>query len=97
MFPGWPSSARCWLERQALWGRFSRTITRRCSGSGAITNCLLTANGSSVVADRPEGRQTHYRARPAALKALVDWTGEMTGFWEARIDALEDLLKRMDQ
>jgi hypothetical protein len=49
------------------------------------------------VRDRPAGRQTHYRAEPEALGPLLDWTREMTGFWEGRLDALENLLQRMDQ
>jgi hypothetical protein len=49
------------------------------------------------VRDRHEGRQTHYSARPAALAPLLDWTSEMTGFWQDRFDDLEDLLRRMDQ
>ena len=28
---------------------------------------------------------------------LVEWTRRMEDFWEARLDGLEDLLKRMDQ
>ena len=51
----------------------------------------------SLVRDRPEGRQTHYSAQLDALTPLVDWTSEMKGFWQARFDHLEDLLKRMDQ
>ena len=31
------------------------------------------------------------------LAPLVDWTQEMTGFWESRFDDLENLLGRMDQ
>ena len=47
--------------------------------------------------DRHQGRQTHYRAEVRALSPLIDWTGQMKGFWESRFDGLEDLLKRMDQ
>ena len=47
--------------------------------------------------DRHAGRQTHYSPRPDALAPLIDWTGQMAGFWEGRFDRLEDLLKRMDQ
>ena len=47
--------------------------------------------------DRHEGRNTHYSAQLAALSPLIDWTREMTSFWENRFDDLEDLLKRMDQ
>jgi hypothetical protein len=49
------------------------------------------------VLDRHEGRQTHYTARPGALTPMIDWTAEMTAFWQSRFDGLEDLLKRMDQ
>ena len=28
---------------------------------------------------------------------LIDWTGQMAGFWQGRFDDLQDLLKRMDQ
>ncbi len=52
---------------------------------------------AGLVHDRPQGRQTHYSARLDALTPLTDWTRQMQGFWETRIDRLEDLLKRMDQ
>jgi hypothetical protein len=31
------------------------------------------------------------------LVPLIDWTNQMAGFWQSRLDDLEDLLKRMDQ
>lgn len=52
---------------------------------------------AGLVRDRRDGRQTHYSAQLEALTPLVDWTVEMGGFWEGRLDALEGLLKRMDQ
>jgi hypothetical protein len=52
---------------------------------------------AKLVRDRHEGRQTHYTAQLNALAPLIDWTSRMTGFWQNRFDALEDLLKRMDQ
>ena len=53
--------------------------------------------GPGLVRDRHEGRQTHYSAQLGALAPLIDWTSQMTGFWQSRFDQLEDLLKRMDQ
>jgi DNA-binding transcriptional ArsR family regulator len=52
---------------------------------------------AGLVRDRHEGRNTHYSAQLGALTPLVDWTRQMAGFWESRIDDLETLLKRMDQ
>lgn len=63
----------------------------------AVSKHLRMLKQAGLVRDRHEGRQTHYSPQPAALAPLNDWTGEMAGFWESRLDALEDLLKRMDQ
>jgi DNA-binding transcriptional ArsR family regulator len=63
----------------------------------AVSKHLGVLKQAGLVADRHEGRQTHYSARPAALTPLLDWTNEMTSFWESRLDRLEDLLNRMDR
>lgn len=63
----------------------------------AVSKHLGILKRAGLVSDRPQGRQTHYRAQPQALAPLVDWTGRMAGFWETRFDDLEDLLRRMDQ
>jgi DNA-binding transcriptional ArsR family regulator len=63
----------------------------------AVSKHLGILRQGGLVMDRQAGRQTHYSARPAALAPLNDWTLEMTGFWQSRIDALDDLLNRMDQ
>lgn len=63
----------------------------------AVSKHLGILKQAGLVIDRREGRQTHYSARPDALSPLIDWTGRMTGFWQGRLDKLEDLLRRMDQ
>jgi DNA-binding transcriptional ArsR family regulator len=63
----------------------------------AVSKHLGLLKQAGLVRDRQAGRQTHYSAQRAALTPLIDWTGEMAGFWEDRFDDLEDLLKRMDQ
>ncbi|MEA1673550.1 metalloregulator ArsR/SmtB family transcription factor [Nitrospirillum sp. BR 11163] len=63
----------------------------------AVSKHLAALKQAGLVRDRPEGRQTHYSAQPKALAPLTDWTIQMASFWEGRFDALEDLLKRMDQ
>jgi DNA-binding transcriptional ArsR family regulator len=62
-----------------------------------VSKHLAVLKTAGLVCDRHEGRQTHYSAEIRALAPLADWTTEMAGFWESRFDALEDLLKRMDQ
>jgi DNA-binding transcriptional ArsR family regulator len=63
----------------------------------AVSKHLGILKQAGLVRDRHEGRQTHYSAQPGALAPLLDWTSQMTGFWQSRFDDLEDLLKRMDQ
>ncbi|MBB3893264.1 DNA-binding transcriptional ArsR family regulator [Phenylobacterium haematophilum] len=63
----------------------------------AVSKHLAALKLAGLVRDRPEGRQTHYRAQTEALAPLIDWTRQMNEFWERRFDQLEDLLRRMDQ
>jgi len=63
----------------------------------AVSKHLAVLKQAGLVRDRQDGRQTHYSAQLGALAPLIDWTSRMTGFWQNKFDALEDLLKRMDQ
>src|SRR6201995_4425034 len=90
-----------------------RAICERLCRDGELTVGALTARAgvsqpavskhlgvlklAGLVRDRHEGRQTHYSAHRGALAPLLDGTSQMAGFWQSRFDALEDLLKRMDQ
>lgn len=91
--------------RRALFERLCRegeqTVGALTAQAGvsqpAVSKHLHVLRDAGLVRDRHAGRQTHYRARTAALAPLIDWTSQMTGFWEQKFDDLEDLLKRMDQ
>jgi DNA-binding transcriptional ArsR family regulator len=63
----------------------------------AVSKHLGILKKAGLVRDRHQGRQTHYSAQVGALGALIDWTSQMTRFWQSRFDHLEDLLKRIDQ
>jgi DNA-binding transcriptional ArsR family regulator len=63
----------------------------------AVSKHLGVLKQAGLVRDRHEGRQTHYSAQLSALAPLIDWTTQLTRFWQKRFDNLEDLLKRMDQ
>ena len=63
----------------------------------AVSKHLGILKEAGLVRDRPEGRLTHYSAQLSALAPLIDWTSQMTGFWQNRFDKLEDLLRRIDQ
>lgn len=91
--------------RRALFERLCRegeqTVGALTAQAGisqpAVSKHLGVLKQAGLVRDRPDGRQTHYSALPAALSPLTDWTTEMSAFWEGRFDDLEGLLRRLDQ
>ncbi|HLZ65242.1 MAG TPA: metalloregulator ArsR/SmtB family transcription factor [Aliidongia sp.] len=91
--------------RRAIFERLCRegeqtvaALTARAGVSQpAVSKHLGALKQAGLVLDRHQGRQTHYSAQLGALTPLIDWTSQMAGFWHSRFDALEDLLKRMDQ
>jgi len=91
--------------RRALFERLCRdgeqtvgALTARAKISQpAVSKHLGVLKHAGLVRGRHHGRQTHYSAQLSALAPLIDWTSQMTGFWQNRFDRLEDLLKRMDQ
>ena len=91
--------------RRALFERLCRegeqTVGALTAQAGvsqpAVSKHLGVLKRAGLVRDRQDGRQTHYGAQLSALAPLIDWTSQMAGFWQNRFDALENLLKRMDQ
>jgi DNA-binding transcriptional ArsR family regulator len=91
--------------RRAIFERLCRdgetTVSNITSHAGVsqpvVSKHLALLKQAGLVRGRHEGRQTHYSAQLSALSPLIDWTSQMTGFWEDRFDDLENLLKRMDQ
>lgn len=91
--------------RRAIFERLCRdgeqTVSALTAQAGVsqpvVSKHLGVLKQAGLVRDRHQGRNTHYSAQLGALTPLVDWTRQMAGFWESRIDDLEDLLKRMDQ
>src|SRR3954454_10233641 len=57
-----------------------------------VSKHLVVLKHAGLVRDRPEGRQTHYRAEPQGLAPLVDWMKLHGALWRDRFDRLEDLL-----
>lgn len=90
---------RALFERLCVEGE--QTVGALTAGAGvsqpAVSKHLGVLKQAGLVRDRHAGRQVHYSAAAGALAPLVDWTTRMTGFWERRLDGLEDVLRRMDQ
>ena len=91
--------------RRAIYERLARdgeqtvrALTDRAGVSQpAVSKHLAVLKHAGLVRARREGRQTHYRAEPNALKPLVNWMNVYGAFWRERFDRLETLLNRMDK
>ncbi|WP_417607273.1 ArsR/SmtB family transcription factor [Primorskyibacter flagellatus] len=90
---------RALFERLCLDGE--QTVAALTEQAGisqpAVSKHLGVLKRAGLVSGRHEGRQTHYSARKKALDPLIDWTRQMGGFWDTKLDSLENLLGRMDQ
>src|SRR5271167_985901 len=76
------------------------TVAELTRGSGvtqgAISQHLKLLKQAGLVADRPEGRNVHYRADPKGLAPLVDWMALYAVFWRDRFANLRVLLQEID-
>jgi DNA-binding transcriptional ArsR family regulator len=90
--------------RRAIFERLARggeqtvhALTDRAGVSQpAVSKHLTVLKRAKLVRHRRAGRETHYRAHPAALAPVVDWLNHYGAFWRERFDQLENLLKRME-
>jgi DNA-binding transcriptional ArsR family regulator len=76
------------------------TVVELTRGSGvtqsAISQHLRSLKQAGLIAERPEGRNVHYRAEPKGLAPLVDWMSLYGVFWRDRFTKLRTVLKEID-
>jgi DNA-binding transcriptional ArsR family regulator len=90
--------------RRAVFERIARsdeiTVVELTRGSGvtqgAIYQHLKSLKQAGLVAERPEGRNVYYRARPEGFAPLADWMSHYGIFWRKRLTNLRTLLKEID-
>ena len=72
---------------QEIVGRFDVSFA-------AISQHLRVLREAGLVSRRAAGRARLYRATPAALEEVYDWTARYRDFWGRRIRKLNDYLDR---
>jgi DNA-binding transcriptional ArsR family regulator len=74
-----------------------RALTDRAGVSQpTVSKHLGVLKQAALVRDRPDGRQTYYRADREGLAPLVDWMKRYAVFWTEHVGRLERLLEEMD-
>ena len=89
---------RALFERLVEAGELS--VAELTAGAGvsqpAVSQHLAALKGAGLAQEQRLGRQVFYRADPQGVRPLVDWLTHYAVFWRDRFDALESLLKEMD-
>lgn len=90
---------RAVFERIARGRELSVAELTKDSGvtQGAISQHLKMLRQAGLVAERPEGRNVYYRARPEGFEPLFDWMGHYAVFWRERFGDLRALLRDIDE
>ncbi|CAM5180061.1 ArsR family transcriptional regulator [Bosea thiooxidans] len=63
----------------------------------AMSQHLSVLRGAGLVREERQGRFVNYEVDPEGLAQIAQWLAKYRAYWPARIDALRDLLKGMDQ
>ena len=89
---------RAVFERIASSGEINVAELTRTSGvtQGAVSQHLKSLKRAGLVAERPQGRNVFYRAKPEGLAPLFDWLSHYDAFWRVRFANLRTLLKEID-
>ncbi|MEQ8781964.1 MAG: metalloregulator ArsR/SmtB family transcription factor [Roseibium album] len=63
----------------------------------AMSQHLAILCNAKLVRQERSGRFVNYEVDPDGLAMIANWLAKYRAYWPARIDALKDLLKDMDQ
>jgi DNA-binding transcriptional ArsR family regulator len=90
--------------RRALFERVASaeelTVSELIRGSGvtqgAVSQHLKALKNAGLVTERPEGRNSYYRAQPEGLEPMIEWMTRYAVFWTDRLAVLDRLLREED-
>lgn len=79
------------LHRRDEW-----TVSELVDASGLrqpqVSKHLSVLSDAALVVARPDGRHRHYRLEATGLRAAHDWFAAFEDVWQARFDALDELV-----
>ncbi|MGP2852222.1 ArsR/SmtB family transcription factor [Serratia bockelmannii] len=63
----------------------------------AMSQHLAVLRNAGLIREAKQGRCVNYQVDPDGLAQIAQWLAKYRAYWPARIDALQTLLKDMDQ
>ena len=70
----------------------SELVRRSGLNQPQVSKHLKVLASARLVSVRPEGRHRHYRLDGTGLRAAHDWFASFDDVWNARFDALDELV-----
>ncbi len=64
-------------------------------GRPAVSEHLQVLRKVGLVREEPRGRERYYYLDPRPLGDLQQWLADFADVWNARLDALDDLIQRI--
>lgn len=77
--------------------RVNELAERLPIGRPAVSEHLQVLRRAGLVREEPRGRERYYHLDPRPLGELQSWLADFADVWKARLDALEDVVRRMEQ
>ena len=60
----------------------------------AVSQHLKTLRGARLVSVRADKQRRIYQLDPEGVRELAEWIGRIRAFWNPKLDALEEALKK---
>ena len=99
IFKALADPTRCAIFEKLAAGSMNATALREgmAISQPAMSQHLAVLRNARLVREERQGRFVNYEVDPDGLALIAGWLAKYRAYWPARIDALQALLKDMDQ
>jgi DNA-binding transcriptional ArsR family regulator len=99
IFKALADPTRCAIFEKLAGGSMNATALREgmAISQPAMSQHLQVLRSARLVREERQGRFVNYEVDPDGLALIARWLAKYRAYWPARIDALQALLKDMDQ
>ena len=99
IFKALADPTRCAIFEKLAGGSMNATALREglAISQPAISQHLQVLRNARLVREERQGRFVNYEVDPDGLALIAGWLAKYRAYWPQRIDALQALLKDMDQ
>jgi len=99
IFKALADPTRCAIFEKLAGGSMNATALREglAISQPAMSQHLSVLRNARLVREERQGRFVNYEVDPDGLALIAGWLAKYRAYWPARIDALQALLKDMDQ